>query len=399
LRSLPHLLISGRKAEPEFELATSLAYIASKRKKAGFIRKRPIEQLDFLIKVLWPMRTLTFNGRTYFFDPVGLFCITLEIEPLENIREAMKHISGPIFSIEEIKTGLEKALQKIPEPEVRYKIEGFVPVSMAKELFQEIIESEEIPGIRLQDRMSEEEFLEKIKGAAEVVEQLKWEISEIKGYVSSLIRLKNSWEQELKEKEEQIRRTYETRIEDAKRYLGSKSETEVEKLKAEMENEVKKLKDALEGPLKVLSLLLERLEAAVDRRESFVKTLEENAPEGLDLEIPFIIASLSGKEGRRFIVIPPSNLSKVGIGGKIKKALGAMVVPIEVRSPLYDRMRFLLEEELLNNLRFSTQMSEMGKKGNLVVKYSDLMMRGIDKLREMEILDEDDTTEVMSMIL
>ena len=399
MRSLPHLLVSGRQAEPEFELATSLAYVASKRKKAGFIRKRPVEQLDFLIKVLWPLRTLTIDRRTYFFDPLGLFCITLEIEPLENIREAMQEISGPIFSTEEFKTKLEKAQQQIPDPEVQYKIEGFVPVSIAKDVLRELIEEGEIPGIKLQSRISEREFLEKVKGATKVVDQLKWEISEIKGYISSLIGIKDLWEKELKEKEEQIRRTYETRVEDARRYLGSKAEPEVEKLKAEMESEIRKLKEALEEPLKVLSSLLERLEAAVYRRESFVKTLEKSAPEGLDLEIPFIIASLSGKEGRRFIVIPPSNVSKVGIGGKIKKAFGAMVVPIDARSPLYERMGSLLEEELHSNIGFSAQMSEMGKETNLIVKYSDLIMRGITRLRDIEILDEDDATEVMSMVL
>ncbi|RLG46469.1 MAG: hypothetical protein DRN90_06440, partial [Thermoproteota archaeon] len=343
--------------------------------------------------------TLTIDRKTYFFDPLGLFCTTLEIEPLENIREAMQEISGPIFSTEEFKTKLEKAQQQIPDPEVQYKIEGFVPVSIAKDVLRELIEEGEIPGIKLQSRMSEEEFSEKVKGATKVVDQLKWEVSEIKGYISSLIGIKDSLEKELKEKEEQIRRTYETRVEDARRYLGSKAEPEVEKLKAEMESEIRKLKEALEEPLKVLSSLLERLEAAVYRRESFVKTLEKSAPEGLDLEIPFIIASLSGKEGRRFIVIPPSNVSKVGIGGKIKKAFGAMVVPIDARSPLYERMGSLLEEELHSNIGFSAQMSEMGKETNLIVKYSGLIMRGITRLRDMEILDEDDATEVMSMVL
>ncbi len=399
MRTPPHLLIRGRRAEPEFELATSLAYVASKRKKSGFIRKRPAEQLDFLIKVYWPIRTLTFYGRTYLFDPLGLFSMTLEVEPLEKIREVMQQISGPTFSLEEFMIKLEKAEQQIPEPELLSKIEGLVPASMAKDIYRELIEDENIPGIKLEDRMSEREFSEELREAIRLVDQLKWEINEIEGYVNSLTKLRDSWEKELKEREDEIRRIYETRVEDAKRYLGSKAEKEVEKLMVEMENELGKLKKSIEDPLKVLKSLIERLEAAKNRRALFVRSLEENTPKGPNLEIPFMVASLSGKAGRRFLVIPPSNLSRVGIGGKIKKAFGAIVVPIETRSLLYDRMADLLEKELLNNLQLSAYVTERGQEANLIKKYSDLIMRGITRLRDMEILDEDDATEVMSMVL
>ena len=62
-------------------------------------------------------------------------------------------------------------------------------------------------------------------------------------------------------------------------------------------------------------------------------------------------------------------------------------------------MADLLEKELLNNLQLSAYVTERGQEANLIKKYSDLIMRGITRLRDMEILDEDDATEVMSMVL
>jgi len=399
LRSVPHLLIGGLQAEPEFELATSLSYITSKRRKAGLIRKRPVERLDFLIKILWPLRTISADGKTLFFDPLGLFGLALTIEPLQNIREAMQQVSGPTLSAEELKIKLERAQGLIPEPKIFHKIDGLVPVYVAKDILHELIEGEGIPGIKLQDRISEEEFLEKAKEGIGLVDLLKKEVVEINAYMDSLFRLKSSLEKESMEKEEEIRKIYETRIEDAKRYLGSKAELEIKKLKEEMKNEIEKFKEILAEPLNALNSLLERLEKAKSNRESFVRALEENAPEGLEFEVPFMIASLSGKEGRRFLVIPPSSLSKLGIGGKLRKAFGAMVVPIETRSQFYERMKYLLDKELLDNVRFSSYISEIGSERDLVARYSDLIMKGITRLRDMEILDEDEVTEVMSMIL
>ena len=399
MRSVPHLLVSGHQAEPELELATSLAYVASKRKKVGFIRRRPAEELEFIVKVGWPIRTLSLDEKKFLFDPLGLFKIQLKIEAIEDIREAMQQISGPIFSMDEFKEKLEEALKLIHEPKLAQEVNGFVPPSIV-EVFEEIVGHEEIPSIELRARISEEEFLEQISGALSYSSQLKSEIAEISSYINSLTKLKGSWEEKLKEKEEEIRRTYETRIEDAKRYLGQRAEPEVEKLRAEMEKEIEDIRERILEPLNALASLVEKLEEAKSRREIFLNALEwEVLGEGLEVNIPFMIASLIGKEGRRFITIPPSNLSKVGIGGKLKKAFGAIVVPIETRSPIYEEMRSLLEEELSKNVGFSSYILEIGSRADLIQKYNDLFMKGVTRLRDMEVLDEDDSTEVMSMTL
>ncbi|HIE23955.1 MAG TPA: hypothetical protein EYP68_06975 [Candidatus Korarchaeota archaeon] len=221
---------------------------------------------------------------------------------------------------------------------------------------------------------------------------------EIKGYMESLSRLKSSWERELEEKEEEIRKTYETRIEDAKSYLGPRAGPEIEKLKSKMENEIQQLNEMMKDPLNLLNSLIKRIETARDRRESFIQALEE-VPENIEFVVPFIVAYLSGKHGGRFLVIPPSNLSKVGIGGKLKKAFGAIVVPLEPRSLLYREMGELLNEEIHNSVKLSSYLSEIAKEENLVAKYSDLIMKGITRLRDIEILDEDDATEVMSLVI
>jgi len=388
----------GRQAEPEFELAASLAYIASKRKKAGFIRKRPVEQLIFMIKVEWPLKTLTISDKTFLFDPLGLFSMSLMIEPIDEIRRAMQTISGPIFSIEDFEDKLERALDLISEPIVVQKMNGLVPAFKIRDVIRELTEIDYIRGIKLQSQLNENEFLKQIVKAVEISHQLRNEVLEIKGYMESLSRLKSSWERELEEKEEEIRKTYETRIEDAKSYLGPRAGPEIEKLKSKMENEIQQLNEMMKDPLNLLNSLIKRIETARDRRESFIQALEE-VPENIEFVVPFIVAYLSGKHGGRFLVIPPSNLSKVGIGGKLKKAFGAIVVPLEPRSLLYREMGELLNEEIHNSVKLSSYLSEIAKEENLVAKYSDLIMKGITRLRDIEILDEDDAAEVMSLVI
>ncbi len=393
------MLMGGRPVELEFELASFIAYIASKRKKAGFIRRRPVERLIFMTKVEWPLKSLTIGDRTYLFDPLGLFTISLATEPIDEMRKAMQTISEPIFSIEEFESKLKKALDLISDPTIVQKIEGLVPAPKIRDVISEVSEMEDIEGIRLQDQLSENEFLRQIEEAIEISHQLRDEVFEIKKYIESLTRLKTSWENELSRREEEIRKIYETRIEDAKSYLGSRAEPEIEKLKSDMEKEIQQLNEMMRDPLNFLNSLIERIEAARDRRGSFIHALEENVPENLEFVVPFIVAYLSGKDGGRFLVIPPSNLSKVGIGGKLKRAFGAIVVPLEPRSSLYKEMGELLYREISSNVKLSSYLSDMAEKENLIVKYSDLIMKGITRLRDIEILDEDDVTEVMSMVI
>ena len=391
-------------------MATSLAYVESKRKRTGLIRRTPVEQLDFLVKVGWPLRSLTVEGRTLFFDPLGLFTTSLTAEPLEGMREAMQRISSFTFSPEELKDKLQRALGLIQEPGVVHETRGLVPTPAARDVSRELIREEEVPSTELEGRISDEEFLKKAREAMSVLDQSKAEVEEIKANLNSLTKLRDSWEDELGEKERGFRKNYEARIEDSKRYLGPDAAPEVQrhlgpdgapevqKLKVEMDDEIAKLKETIGGPLNLLKSLIEKFEAARSRRESFVEALEEDAPEGLNLAVPFIVASLSGKEGRRLLVIPPSNMSKVGIGGRLKRAFGAIVVPMKPRSPFYESMRSLLEKELLSNVHFSSHISEVAEKENLVSKYSDSITNGIARLRDMEILDEEDATEVMSLI-
>ncbi len=226
---------------------------------------------------------------------------------------------------------------------------------------------------------------------------------------------------EISEIENQIRQTDRT-IRD----LEEKRSLETFKIKEEMETKVREtrktlveLEAARDAKIQIFIREIQQLEELTKQKsDQFNRTmqlLEGNITQfvllgkkksGLEGSIlyyvPFYVACFQSESKKRYLIVPPSVVSTVGVFTVLKGALGKA----RIRSLLIPRSKSItdLTNSIQNitdkNSRFEAEINELGIKNNILLmeQASESIKRGLDRLKNEGWLSDKDADAVTQRI-